>query len=319
MALGKIEASGISSLILVRAETWTESERVAYPRFAACERDFVLHVENIRNDPDGDQRCWWLNHAAGDWANQPLVAAAANSARSRGLGLADTMINLGFRRADAQREVTMLIYVDPTSDGITTMQSSWSASPWHPQNIASDPAREDYVDDQIAQTTYWLKSSSHIRERVQHPQWGLPTTLAAIGRLAMADRARRDRERNCVFGETMACPECDRTGRRDGALHRSIQFELEPVSERRVNASGHCALTVRKRSAREHRWIGQSSLDPSHSTLARDRSRFNSACNRRLSRGACDRRASTFRATGGRRGRRVRQRLRVDHSRFDCL
>lgn len=141
VVLAKLDGNKLAGVIAINA---LEAGKGVAP-FEACNRqDYVFrHVDTY--EAQGNQRCWWINHAVAMWQTQSVFQAASLELARLGIGVPSVMLNVGFRRADKAGFATTFYYFDPSSDGIVTAPTSWAESEWHRARIDADPRRVAYV------------------------------------------------------------------------------------------------------------------------------------------------------------------------------
>jgi hypothetical protein len=111
-----------------------------------CDRTDYVFRETQVNSGFGAQRCWWINHATGVWQQEPILRAAAAELERRGIRPPTVMLNVGFRRADADSFATTFYYFDPRENGISSQPLLWQSSEWHKDRIQQDSQRVQYVE-----------------------------------------------------------------------------------------------------------------------------------------------------------------------------
>ena len=145
VVLGKLEGGRLVGMIALSAHRHAAGEERGYPAFNACDRTDYVFIDRTSNNANGEQRCWWINHAASPWTEQPVFRAAQTALDARKATVSDLYMNVGFRFASKVGYVTVFYYFDPVIDGITTSSSNWKDSQWNASRIAEDPRRMQYV------------------------------------------------------------------------------------------------------------------------------------------------------------------------------
>jgi len=153
VVLALVEDKTVSSFIAIRAGEFVPTQ--SYASHQDCERPDLLYVDAKKNEENGTQQCWWVNHSGNGWLAEPALAAAVTAAGFRGLLVPETMVNVGIRNADSTGHSVTLYYVDPNSKGISTDSTTWANSPWHTGRLARDSNRSDYVDGLIEWGRNW--------------------------------------------------------------------------------------------------------------------------------------------------------------------
>lgn len=145
--LGRLEGNRLAAMVAINGQSFGTNRSSKLPPFASCERaDYVVRTR-IANEPGGEQRCWWINHATGIWQDQGPFRAARQELALRDVTPSQVLLNVGFRRANQDGFVTAFYYFDPSTAGITSSPLIWSASEWHKDRVHSDPARTKYIQD----------------------------------------------------------------------------------------------------------------------------------------------------------------------------
>ena len=153
VVLALVNGPAVSTLIAIRAGEFIANQN--YAKYPGCQRQDLLHADVKKNEADGQQQCWWVNHSGSGWLAEPALAATVTAAGFRNLAVPETMLNVGIRSADRTGHSLTLYYVDPNNQGISTSASDWHSSPWHSRNLASDRSRSDYVDELIDWGRNW--------------------------------------------------------------------------------------------------------------------------------------------------------------------
>jgi hypothetical protein len=143
VVLARLDGNRLLGAIAIHAHQLEPGARPT--SFEACNRQDYVFRQVDTYDPQGDQRCWWINHAVTVWHGQSLFQAALLELNRRGVNPPQIMLNVAFRRANATGFATTFYYFDPTADGITSTPTSWADSEWHRSRVDSDPARRDYA------------------------------------------------------------------------------------------------------------------------------------------------------------------------------
>ena len=143
VVLGRIEGNKLAGLVAVNA---TRLSGGATPRpFEACNRADYAFRKVDTYDAQGEQRCWWINHAVSVWQSQPIFQAARTELSRLGVSPPQVLMNVGLRRADANGMATTFYYFDPASEGIASASTTWAESEWQRSRLDADPARKAYV------------------------------------------------------------------------------------------------------------------------------------------------------------------------------
>lgn len=145
VVLGRLQQSKLLGLVAINAFRDGAGAGQGFPTLPACSRTDLLDRDVIRNDAQGEQRCWWINHALSIWDEQAIFRAARGDLEQRGVATPTVLLNVGFRRANADGFATTHYYFDPASAQLHGGAVSWSASEWHKDRMASDPRRAEYV------------------------------------------------------------------------------------------------------------------------------------------------------------------------------
>ena len=143
VVLGRIDGNKLAGLVAVNA---TQLSGGATPRpFEACNRADYAFRKVDTYDAQGEQRCWWINHAVSVWQSQPIFQAARTELSRLGVSPPQVLMNVGLRRADANGMATTFYYFDPASEGIASASTTWAESEWQRSRLDADPARKAYV------------------------------------------------------------------------------------------------------------------------------------------------------------------------------
>ena len=143
VVMGRIDGHKLNGMIAVNA--MQSGAGVSSAPFEACNRPDYVFRKVDTYDAQGEQRCWWINHAVAVWQNQPVFQAAQLELARLGVSAPQVMINVGIRRADATGFATTFYYFDPADDAIASASASWAESEWHRSRIDNDPSRRAYV------------------------------------------------------------------------------------------------------------------------------------------------------------------------------
>jgi hypothetical protein len=143
VVLGNIEGNKLLGAIAINA--WQRSAGADTAAFEACNRQDYVFRKLEAYDAQGEQRCWWINHAVALWQNEPVFQAAKLELERLGVSAPPVMLNVAIRRADATGFATTFYYFNPAEDGIASAAGTWANSEWHRSRIDADPARRAYV------------------------------------------------------------------------------------------------------------------------------------------------------------------------------
>jgi hypothetical protein len=143
VVLGRLEDNKLRGLVAINALQASGGASAA--PFEACNRQDYVFRQVDTYDAQGEQRCWWINHAVSVWQNQGVFQAAQGELTRLGASAPQVMLNVAMRRADATGFATTYYYFDPAADGIASDSGSWAESEWHRSRIDNDSARRAYV------------------------------------------------------------------------------------------------------------------------------------------------------------------------------
>jgi hypothetical protein len=143
--LGQMKDRQLVGLIALNAYSHEDGVGRGFPAFKGCSRNELLAQHTERNEADGIQHCWWINHAVSIWTEQSVFRAAMTELAQRGVTAPPVLLNVGFRRANLQGFATVHYYFNPETAQITSAAGSWHESEWHRSRIAADGARLQYV------------------------------------------------------------------------------------------------------------------------------------------------------------------------------
>ncbi|NOU20559.1 MAG: hypothetical protein HOO93_02000 [Methyloglobulus sp.] len=152
--LAKIEKNQLEELIAVRAIVATDGK--GFLRQLSCEAK-DLHSQNVEiNEAYDSQRCYWVNYTTDPWI-QPIFALAANHLVSLGIPTPDLLINSAFHKADKNSALTVYYLTNPETKKISSLQTDWFASQWHPKNIKRFPEKVTYIQDRVRWAETWFQ------------------------------------------------------------------------------------------------------------------------------------------------------------------
>lgn len=154
VVLGRMENNRLVAMVAVNAFMHPDGVRTGHPSFPSCERQNYLFISKSSNEPFGEQRCWWVNHATQVW-QQPILRAAESVIREHTDSLAQLWINVGFRRADEAGFITAFYYFNPEQARIESKASTWAESEWHRDRISLDSKRAEYAKQIQTWGTNW--------------------------------------------------------------------------------------------------------------------------------------------------------------------
>lgn len=97
-----------------------------------------------------------MNHDTDPWI-QPIFALTANRLAALGIGVPELLITTGFHKANINTSLTVLYDINPKFEGITTPQTNWDASPWHPNHIKQFPDKAVYINERLQWTESWFQ------------------------------------------------------------------------------------------------------------------------------------------------------------------
>lgn len=143
VVLGRLEDNKLRGMIAINA--LQASGGASATPFEACNRQDYVFRQVDAYDAQGEQRCWWINHAVSVWQNQGVFQAAQGELTRLGVSAPQVLLNVAIRRADATGFATTYYYFDPAADGIASAAGSWAESEWHRSRIDNDSARRAYV------------------------------------------------------------------------------------------------------------------------------------------------------------------------------
>lgn len=153
VVIGLIDSSQLVELLAIRAQSVGDTR--GFARHLSCDRNDVHAIQTIINESFGQQFCYWVNHVSQPWT-QPILSLALSRLASLGVAAPDTLINAAFHKADISISVTAYYFKNPEAKGITSIPTTWAASPWHPQNINQFPEKLAFVQDRIQWAKSWF-------------------------------------------------------------------------------------------------------------------------------------------------------------------
>jgi hypothetical protein len=152
--LARIEKNQLEELIAIRAIVVTDGN--GFPRQLSCDaKDLHSQIVEI-NEAYGLQRCYWVNHITDPWI-QPIFSLAANHLVSLGIPIPELLINSAFHKADKNSALTVYYSTNPETKKISSLQTDWFASPWHPKNIKRFPEKDTYIHDRVRWAETWFQ------------------------------------------------------------------------------------------------------------------------------------------------------------------
>lgn len=154
LILALIEKGVLAKLIASRVRI--SKEENGFPEQTDCTNK-IAHVNHVdTNQQFGNQSCYWLQHNTDPWS-QPVFKLAAARLADIDISLPETVLVGGFHNADKTTSDTTIFYINPEMDGISTVASSWLASPWHPKRIKSFPDKEAILHKYIQWMSVWYQ------------------------------------------------------------------------------------------------------------------------------------------------------------------
>ncbi|WP_223146640.1 hypothetical protein [Methylomonas albis] len=152
--LVRIEQNQLAEMIVVRAQFVSDGR--GFSRHLACEAK-EIHAGSIEsNEASGPQACYWVNHDTDPWI-QPIFALAANRLAARSINLPTLLVNAGFHKADKHTALTGQYFANPEIKGMSSPNTLWEASPWHPNHVKQFPERAAYIQDRVQWASTWFQ------------------------------------------------------------------------------------------------------------------------------------------------------------------
>jgi hypothetical protein len=156
--LARIDGKQLGGLIAINAYQDPQKRGAGFPQTNFCSRPDYVYREAVSNEAFGHQECWWINHASKMWTENTGVMKAAHAELAlRAVNPPDTMVNVGFRFAEANKFMTLFVYFNPEEEGINTPSSTWGASEWHRDRIYQYPEKTAYVKKLTAWGKTWVQ------------------------------------------------------------------------------------------------------------------------------------------------------------------
>jgi len=121
---------------------------VGYLESKTCRRDNMHYRITDENVSGGDQDCRWVNHyrVTLKGSTTKLKGDAGEYLAKRGISYPNHLIESGHRFADVSSFLNVHYYFSPDYDGFEDYRrTTWSDSPWHPQNTSGSDNKNQYI------------------------------------------------------------------------------------------------------------------------------------------------------------------------------
>ena len=153
-AFAKMDDQRMLELYAVRVQSARDGQ--GFPTFQGCKSNDPFKRQIDANESFGQQSCFEVVNASEPW-KQALFAAASTKASAMGAGPKNIVIASNFHRANSTGSLDIVRYAIPEESiaGIDTE--------WHPTRLSSDPAKAQFVQEQVKWTEAWAQIVNQIK------------------------------------------------------------------------------------------------------------------------------------------------------------